>query len=167
MTFDLGWPLMLNGRNRNGHFISLSNFSPIINTQSSGRVKWFLYKLCVKEEYGVLSLQLCLKCNCALRWFIFFSVPADLIPGEKEDGGKLLPNWIIAVIAGGAGGFSLAILVLCLCCLKYRCKKANGGKKVLTPYYLAYILCNLCSSTDCIPPLLWLAFTINCLKRVL
>ncbi|XP_020600661.1 uncharacterized protein LOC110039847 [Orbicella faveolata] len=81
------------------------------------------------EEFRVASFQLRLKCNNALSWSFFFSVPADTIPGEKEDGGKLFPKWLIAVIAGVAGVFVLAILVLCLCCLKLRRKKANGADK--------------------------------------
>jgi len=49
----------------------------------------------------------------------------------------LFPNWLIAVIGGGAGVFVLAILVLCLCCLKLRRKKANGGEKNPTAYHSA------------------------------
>jgi len=79
-----------------------------------------------------------MKCNYALSWSFFFSVqiPADPIPGEKDDGGKLFPNWLIAVIAGSAGAFVLAILVLCLCCLKLHRKKANGGMKTSTTYLI-------------------------------
>ena len=85
---------------------------------------------------------------------ILISVPGDLIPNEKEVVGKLFPSWLIAVIAGAAGLFVLAILVLCLCCLKLRRKKANRGKKTPTAYYSASILCSMFYDTDWITPLL-------------
>lgn len=126
-------------------------------------MNWVPYKLRVKagqidcmvyiEEFRVASFRLRLKCNNALSWSFFFSVPADTIPGEKEDGGKLFPKWLIAVIAGVAGVFVLAILVLCLCCLKLRRKKANGGKKTPTASYSASILCSLFYDSAWITPL--------------
>ncbi|KAL9964644.1 hypothetical protein ACROYT_G028318 [Oculina patagonica] len=61
-------------------------------------------------------------------------VPAGPIPEEKNDD-KILPNWMIAVIAGAGGLFLLAIVILALCCFKRRRNKTNAANKHPTSRY--------------------------------
>lgn len=77
--------------------------------------------------------------NCTLKFVLL--VPAGPIPDEKNDG-KMLTNWMIAVIAGAGGVFLLAAVILALCCFKRRRNKTNAGKKIPTAhsYSAAYTI---------------------------